>query len=260
MPLVWLAVNLPRWLGAYDVLSSPVGMWIGIGLVLTTIGSQVYRFGWRSTSLQRQQTKWVVAVLVGMFTVLLTLAPSVFKPPSQDALGSTLRWALFVGTLLQLSFLAFPAAMIIAIFRYRLWDIDVVIRKTLVYALLSGLLGLVYFGGVALLQSMLTADRGPLATGETIGSQPSPVVIVITTLAIAALFNPLRKRLQDFIDRRFYRRKYDAEKALAEFAAAARSQTDLAQLTKHLTGTVQEALQPEQITLWLKATQHSDRK
>lgn len=89
-----------------------------------------------------------------------------------------------------------------------------------------------------------------------VGGQSSPVVIVIPPLAIAALFNPLRRRIQDFIDRRFYRQKYDAEKALAEFAAAARSETDLAQLSNHLTKTVRQTLQPETITLWLKAAKH----
>jgi O-antigen/teichoic acid export membrane protein len=138
----------------------------------------------------------------------------------------------------------------IAILRYRLFDIDVIIRRTLQYSLLTGLLSLIYFGGVALLQGILTADRGKLLAN---GDQPSSaVVIVVTTLVIAALFNPLRRWLQGFIDRRFYRSKYDAEKALAEFAAVARSGNDLAQLSERLTTTVQETLQPQQISLWLK--------
>jgi hypothetical protein len=161
--------------------------------------------------------------------------------------------AFLVGNYMWLLFAsALPVTLLIAIFRSGLWDIDVVIRKTLVYALLSGLLGLVYFGGVTLLQSFLTADHGPLAAGEAVSGQPSPVVIVVTTLAIAALFNPLRRRIQDFIDRRFYRRKYDAEKALAEFALAARSQTDLPTLTISLINVVQDTVQPEQVSLWLK--------
>jgi hypothetical protein len=115
--------------------------------------------------------------------------------------------------------------------------VDVLIRKTLVYALLSGFLGLVYFGSVALLQATLVTDRG----------KPSAIIIVATTLAIAALFNPLRRRLQEIIDQRFYRQKYDAEKALGEFAAAARSETDLHLLASRLVKVVQETLQPETI-------------
>jgi hypothetical protein len=155
-----------------------------------------------------------------------------------------------------------PVCLAVAITRYRLFDIDVIIRRTLVYSVLSGLLGLVYFGGVTLLQFILTADRGILtvdggpqtAASLAVSSQPSSVVIVVTTLAIAALFNPLRRRIQDFIDQRFYRRMYDAEKALAEFASAARSETDLAQLSSRLTSTVQETLQPEQVSLWMQAS------
>jgi hypothetical protein len=133
-------------------------------------------------------------------------------------------------------------SLAIAITRYRLFDIDVIIRKTLVYSLLTGLLSLAYFGGVALLQALLAA----------VGGQLSAAVIVVTTLAIAALFNPLHRRIQDFIDRRFYRQKYDTEKALAQFTAAARSETDLDQLSNHLTNTVRQTLQPEQVSLWLK--------
>jgi hypothetical protein len=143
----------------------------------------------------------------------------------------------------------------IAITRYRLFDLDILIRRTLVYSLLSGLLGLVYFGGVALFQAILTADRGLLTAGEAVSGQPSAVVIVITTLAIAALFNPLRRRIQDFIDRRFYRRKYDAEKALAEFAAAARSEMDLQLLSSKLVDVVQQTVQPESARLWLARRQ-----
>jgi hypothetical protein len=166
----------------------------------------------------------------------------------------------FVPSLLGKSFLSpnalglinfpFIITLSIAIWRYRLFDIDIIIRKTLVYALLSGLLSLLYFSGVALFQAILTADRGLLTAGEAVSGQLSAVVIVITTLAIAALFNPLRRRIQDFIDRRFYRRKYDAEKALAEFAAAARSETELKALTNSLLQLVQETLQPSGLSLW----------
>jgi hypothetical protein len=134
-------------------------------------------------------------------------------------------------------------SLAVAILRYRLWDIDLLIRRTLQYSLLSGLLALAYFGGVVVLQGIL----GPLT-----GQADSPLVAVLTTLGVAALFNPLRTRIQDFIDRRFYRQKVDAEKALAAFAAAARSETDMAQLSARLTGTIEETLQPERVNLWLK--------
>jgi hypothetical protein len=104
------------------------------------------------------------------------------------------------------------------------------------------LLGLVYFGGVAVAQRILTTGSDEL----------SPIIVVVTTLIIATLFNPLRKRIQEFIDRRFYRQKYDAEKALAEFAAVARNETDLSQLSNRLTATIKETLQPEKVDLWLK--------
>ncbi len=245
MPLAWLGATLPSWLISYDVLQSPLGLWIGMGLVMTTIGSQVYRYGWRSTPLQRQQTKWVVAVLAGTFLFLIAMAPGIFKPPPENALGPTLQWALFGGALFRLSFLLIPAAMIIAILRYRLWDIDLLIRRTLQYSLLSGLLALVYFGLIIVLQSLFTAITG---------QQQNEFVTVLSTLAIAALFLPLRRRVQDFIDRRFYRKKYDAAKVIAEFAAICRDETDLEKLTARLVEVVQETMQPESVSLWLKSS------
>lgn len=140
-----------------------------------------------------------------------------------------------------LVYLALPIAIGIAVMRYRLWDIDLIIRKTLQYSILTSLLALIYFGSVVLLQGLT----------ENIFGEQSPLVIVLSTLGIAALFSPLRTRVQEFIDRRFYRQKYDAEKALAEFAAAARSETDLAQLSERLKDTVDGTLQPEFSQLWI---------
>jgi len=243
MPLAWLGVNLPDWFISYAVLASPLGLWIGMGLVLAAIASQVYRYGWRSTPLQRQQTKWVVAVLAGMFLFLISMAPGIFKPPPENALGSTLQWALFGGALFRLSFLLIPAAMIIAILRYRLWDIDLLIRRTLQYSVVSALLALAYFGSVVVLQRIFTALTGQ---GQ------NQLVAVVSTLAIAALFAPLRRRVQDGIDRRFYRKKYDAAKTLAAFAATCRDETDLDKLAESLINVVQETMQPEHVSLWLK--------
>jgi len=142
-----------------------------------------------------------------------------------------------------------PIAIAIAILRYRLYDIDVIIRKTLVYAVLSGLLALVYFGIVALLQTLFES-----ATGES-----SPIAIVFSTLIIAVLFNPLRQRVQAFIDRRFYRSKYNAALILSHFAQTARDEVDMKALTAELVSVVQETMQPDQIDLWLRPISHENK-
>jgi len=140
--------------------------------------------------------------------------------------------------------------MSIAIMRYRLWDIDLVIRRTLQYSLLSGLLALAYFGSVVVLQRIFTALTGQ---GQ------NQLVAVVSTLAIAVLSAPLRRRVQDVIDRRFYRKKYDAAKTLAAFAATCRDETDLDKLAESLTNVVQETMQPESVSLWLKPTDDGRR-
>ena len=141
-----------------------------------------------------------------------------------------------------LGFMVIGLGLAIAILRFRLFDINIIIRKTLVYTLLTALLALVYFGLVVLLQS----------TFDALSGQQSPIAIVISTLVIAALFAPLRQRVQNFIDRRFFRKKYDAQQVLAQFAQTARDETDMAQLTAELVLVVQETMQPEQVSLWLK--------
>ncbi len=128
-----------------------------------------------------------------------------------------------------------------AVLRYRLFDIDVIIRRTTSYALLTALLGLVYFGSVVVFQRLLA----PL-TGE------STAAVVLSTLLIAALFLPLRRRVQDTIDRRFTGRKYDAQKTLEAFAATVRNETDLDALTAELVRVIQETMEPENVTVWLR--------
>jgi hypothetical protein len=134
---------------------------------------------------------------------------------------------------------------IIFILRYRLWDIDLIIRKTLLYTATTALLALVFFGSVILLQRMFEAATG----------QQSQLAIVLSTLAIAVLFNPLRNRIQAGIDRHFYRKKYDAQQMLARFAITARDETDMNALAAELAQTVQEALEPAEVKVWLKGTQ-----
>jgi hypothetical protein len=136
----------------------------------------------------------------------------------------------------------FPISFVIAIMRYRLWDIDLLIRRTLVYSILTGTLVLVYFGSVVVVQTAVNS-----LTGQ---QQSSQLTIALSTLLIAALFNPLRRRVQAFIDRRFFRSKYDAAQTLARFAKSGRDETDIERLTAELAAVVQETMQPQQLSLW----------
>jgi hypothetical protein len=181
---------------------------------------------------ERQQVKWFAYTGALLVAGLLPFSiPGMASEATRAAL-----MAGYAVTLLTVAGL--PITMAIAIFKYRLYDIDVIINRTLVYGGLSGTLAVVYFGSVALLQRLLPAE--------------SQLAVVLSTLAIAALFNPLRRRMQEAIDRRFYRKKYDAAKTLADFAAAARDETDLDELAARLVDVVEETMQPQSASLWLR--------
>ena len=208
---------------------------------------QIYRYQRDSTPLERQQIKWI---LFGVLTYVLSVIvwALIFGRALEIPAGKERLLANFGGWFLDIfTLLSLPVAISMAIMRYRLWDIDLVIRRTLQYGLLTGLLVLVYFGIVILLQSL----------SENLFGQQSPLVIVLSTLAIAALFNPMRVRIQDFIDRRFYRKKYDAQRALAQFTQTARDEVEIDVLQAELLRVVKETLQPETAVLWLKKIERS---
>jgi hypothetical protein len=249
----------------FRVVPGPANLVFQFIFFTMIVAIQTYRYRFVSTPVQRLQTRWVVLGLITLISTVSAVAlTGIFWEPLRTSPTLFALYLIAEIPIVLFSLLLFPIMVAIAIMRYHLWDIDALVRRTLVYSMLTGLLAVIYFSGVALLQGVLTADRGqPTAVGglsSAVVSQPSAVVIVLSTLAIAALVNPLRRRLQDTIDRLFYRQKYDAEKALADFAAAARSETDLAQLADRLTGTVQETMQPSQAFLWLRAEVKREQK
>ena len=201
-------------------------------LLFASAASLVVRFR-RSGSVERQQIKWL-ALSAGAIPVwFLTNAPIQAAAPNLFLVVDSLVVSALI-----------PVAAGIAILRYRLYDIDVVINRALVYGSLTATLALMYVGGVATTQTIFRA-----LTGQ---EQQAQLAVVASTLVIAALFNPLRRRIQAFIDRRFYRRKYDAAKTLAAFNARLRDETDLNTLTDDLVGVVRETMQPAHVSLWLR--------
>ncbi len=233
----------------YDwTLSNPVGFLPGesleglfmliwpaglLAITIGSVGSLIVRYR-HAGFVEREQIKWILyaAALLGIVYTI-----NIVNNSGTDVVASA-----WMNLLLVLSVLAFPVAIAIAILRYRLFGIEVIIRKTAVYGVLTGLLALVYLGSVVLLQALF----------ESVTGERSPVVIVISTLLIAALFAPLRRRVQTGIDRRFFRQKYDAQRVLVQFAQVARDEVELDALTSELLLVVQETMQPEHVLLWLK--------
>jgi hypothetical protein len=225
----------------------------GVGpFMFTLCVLPIYRYRKVFTHLERQQTRWALLGFLLMAAGIMATAGFFATAGDVDLLSSE-KWVVYeliqsVGY--RLSALMIPVFIGIAILRSRLWDIDVLIRRTLIYTILTAILGLFYLGAVTILQALFTSASG----------QSSPLSLVLSTLAIAALSNPLRRRIQEFIDRRFYRAKYNAELALASFAKAARSETDLEELTSQVIRMVQNTVQPEQVSLWLRTGSGSIRR
>jgi hypothetical protein len=221
-----------------DAANLLLAVWI-VGLLALVVACAValfvrYR---RANDTEREQIKWLLYASAVFLVVYV--GGFVSGLGGTASLGGYI-WGVFFG----LSVTTLPAAIGIAILRYRLYDIDVVINRTLVYGSLTATLALVYLGGVATTQAIFRA-----LTGQE--HQPQ-LAVVISTLAIAALFNPLRRRIQGFIDRRFYRRKYDARKTLEAFSAKLREETDLESLKAELVGVISETMQPAHVSLWLR--------
>jgi hypothetical protein len=214
-------------------------------LLLGLVGLQVYRYRRVSLFRERQQTKWVVfglAMALGGLALFIIIV-KLFLPP--ELLNSPVAWSLIPTTVTDGLLLFIPISIAIAILRSRLYDIDVLINRTLVYGTLTGILALIYVGLVIGLGSLVRLFTGQISQ--------SPVDIVASTLAIAALFQPLRHRLQKIVDRRFYRSKYDAAKTMEAFSATLRNEVDLSQLREHLLNVVQETMQPTHVSLWLRS-------
>jgi hypothetical protein len=258
--LAWLVVLSTIW-GAVWIALSP-GAMVYLGAVRNPLGIEGLPSGYkpvqtlvfallfvaaistlvlrlrRTTGIERQQIKWPA------YAAVIAAGSSLLQYTISDALGSRwLEWAAYVVSIAAL--VGFAISLGIAIVRYRLYDIDIIINRTLVYGCLSVTLVLVYFGGVTATQAIFRT-----LTGQ---EQQPQLAIVASTLVIAALFNPLRRRIQSFIDRRFYRGKYDAAKTLATFNSRLREETDLDSLRDDVLGVVRETMQPEHASLWLRS-------
>jgi hypothetical protein len=189
----------------------------------------------RATGVERQQIKW--------FAYAAAVAVSGSIVGHSLFLATDASWLLWAGLIPgTVGVLGMPVAMGIAILRYRLYEIDLIINRTLVYGSLTAILATLYFGGIVVLQRLFVA----------LTAQESQLAIVASTLAVAAIFNPLRRRIQALVNRRFYRRKYDAAKTPEAFSVKLRDETDLDALSDDLVGVVKETMQPAHVSLWLR--------
>jgi hypothetical protein len=231
--VVWSSVISP----AVDLNAPPSPVQLSV-LLLGGVAAASLVVGRRGVSgVERQQIKWLLYVGPIMFVASgLHIGFYYFWLPE----GS---WGLWASDLLVIvGGLSVPIAIGVAILRYRLYEIDLIINRTLVYGSLTVLLVALYFGGIVVLQRVFV----------TLTGQQSTLAVVASTLLIAAMFTPLRRRIQSFIDRRFYRRKYDARKTLETFSAQLRNETDLDALSDDLVGVVRETMQPAHVSLWLR--------
>jgi len=237
LPVVWL---LP------DSSAGQLGWLVSLAELALVAGVQLYRYHWVSTPLERQQTKWVVVGLAIPIAVSLGMTALGLGIPALAASSAAFGLAYNEGVFL-FSF-CLPLAFGFAVLRYRLWDIDSLINRALVYGSLTATLTAVFVGLVIGLQALLGSLLGGI---DQDSGQDSGVAIVVSTLAIVILIGPLRRRLQAVIDRRFYRRKYDAAKIVEAFSAKLRQEVSLTELHERLIGVVNETMRPAHLSLWL---------
>jgi hypothetical protein len=253
--LIWLAYPNSIF-SFYDPYSiSLPGFFLLMAWWGVAIFSQIYRYYVVSTPLERQQTKIITLGATWTF-----IAYAIYVPLRQAMLltdrpiAATIVFQVVAPYLYLLLIGSIPVLITLSILRYKLWDIDIIIRRTMAYSLISGVLGLLYFASIAFLENILTARQEKIVLES---GQPPAVIVVLTTLAIASLFNPLRRRVQSFIDKRFYRSKYNSEQVLADFAEIARSETDLQTLSDTLIAVIQETMQPKTAELWFAFKQET---
>jgi hypothetical protein len=231
--VIWSSVISPD--VGFNVPPSPVQLSVlllgGVAAASVVVGRRGAR------RVERQQIKWLLYVGPIFFVASGLHIGFYYFWLAEGSLG---LWASYL--LVIVGGLSVPTAIGVAILRYRLYEIDLIVNRTLVYGSLSAMLVALYFGGIVVLQRVFVALTG----------QQSTLAVVVSTLAIAALFNPLRRRVQGFVDRRFYRRKYDARKTLEVFSAQLRDETDLNALSEDLVGVVMETMQPAHVSLWLR--------
>jgi hypothetical protein len=232
----------PAELQTLSTLRSQILLFLMGGLFLAALAGQIFRYLKKSNSVQRQQTKVVVFGL-GLWGVLLLLSSIPYYSLNGSVSSGSLPSGQSFAVLWYFSLLILPASLTIAVVRSRLWEIDVIIRRTLVYSLITACLTGIYFGSVVIFQTLFSL----------LGSQQSPAVMVISTLIIAALFTPLRRKIQRLIDRRFFRQQYDAQQTLLAFSAALKKEIDLEGVSALLVDVVDKTIAPESVKLWIRA-------
>lgn len=253
-PAMWGLVYLPHFVALqaqgqtsgedfYYIPQDTRDLALFLALLVVGVIAQVYRYRRRSTPVQRQQTKWLVLGVSMTVAVVGTYVLAINVMDVPEAGGGALIVRLLSRTINHVALLCLPIALTFSILHYRLWDIDRLINRALVYGTLTGLLALFYGGSVVVIQAVIHAMTGD--------EQPPALLLIASTLATAALVQPLRRHIQQGIDQRFYRHKVDATRTLEAFSASLRQEMDLTELRRRLISVVEETVEPAEVSLWL---------